>query len=147
MKKFILNILILIGIAGIGVLAAWFVRNCVGKDVATPEETVRTFYSSLFDGKWAEAEDLCVPSEGMRNYCLKFRQCWENFHRTDSSLLSDAAKILSDSEMVLSGGQQGGKLFTALFTITTGSGASKTKKVELVKEEGEWLINRITAAE
>ena len=149
MRKFILNILVLIGIAGLGVLAAWFVRNCAGHDRGpSPEETVREFYLSLINGQWDNARSLCVPSEDMRTYCMKFRQFREAAHEADSSALSAAACILSEAGTVLSGGlQEDGGLFTGLFTVTADGGISKTVKVELVKQRGVWLIGGITAAE
>lgn len=149
MKKFILNILLLIGIACLGVLVAWFVKNCGGQEAGPgPEETVRSFYSSLLQGDWEGAGDLCAGTDDMKSYCLNFRKFWENAHKTDSSALAAASGILSEAEMTLSEGQHKKKgIFTALLTITAEGGASRTKRVELIKEGGVWLVNRIVAAE
>ena len=94
MKKFILNILLLIGIACLGVLVAWFVKNCGGQEAGPgPEETVRSFYSSLLQGDWEGAGDLCAGTDDMKSYCLNFRKFWENAHKTDSSALAAASGI------------------------------------------------------
>ena len=104
MRKFILNILLLIGIAGAGVLAAWLVRSCCGsKDGGlSPEETVKAFYSSLMAGDWEEAEDLSASTDDMKTYFLTFRQFWDKAQKTDSLSLSLASEMLSGADVSLS---------------------------------------------
>lgn len=151
MRKFILNILLLIGIAGLGVLAAWLVKNiCGAKDSSglSPEDTVKAFYSSIIEGDWEGAQELCAPTDDMEIYLSTFRQFREKAARTDSLALSIASESLSGADMSLSEGRHETKdLFRTLFTITTDDGASKTKEVELKKEDGVWLVSRIAAAE
>ena len=149
MKKFILNILILAGIAGVGVLAAWLVKSCDEKEPArSPEETVTAFYESMFKGKWDEAGELCASTDEMKRYSGIFRETWEKAFRTDSASLSGAAAILSEACISLSDVVRNGKSFIkAVLTIDSGTGAVKTRIVELEKKGGEWLISRISAAE
>lgn len=149
MKKFILNILILVGIAGIGVLAAWFVKSCDGKEPArSPEETVTAFYDSMFRGDWDEACEFCIPTAEMKRYSGIFRETWEKAFRTDSASLSGACAILSEANMSLSDIVRKGKsLMNAVLTIDSGTGQVKTRMVEFERRGGKWLISRISAAE
>ena len=97
MKKFILNILLLVGIAGLGVLAAWLVKSgdkSAGK--MSPEETVEAFYSALLAGKWDEAREFCAETGDMDEYCRKFMDCRERLQAEDSLSLAVASAILSN---------------------------------------------------
>ena len=88
MRKFILNILVLVGIAGMGVLAAWIVRSsCGGEEVMSPEDTVRSFYSALLQGQWEKAGALCSDSEEMTAYCGKFWLAWDEAIKKEPALL------------------------------------------------------------
>ena len=150
MRKFILNILLLAGIAGLGVLAAWLVRSCCSgrAEELSPEDTVKAFYSSVIAGDWDKAEDLSAPTDDMKTYFSTCRQFWNEAQKSDSLSLAVASEMLSSADMSLEGGRHEGKdLFRTLFTIRTDDGASKTRKVELVKEGGVWLVSRIAASE
>ena len=148
MRKFILNIFILLGIAGLGVLAAWIVKNsCAKHSGLSPEDTVKSFYTSLLSGEWDKARSLCADTDDMESYCHTFRQFWEKSMKKDSVLLATAAGVLEESDMSLSDGRHEGKVtFSTLFTITTDSGASKTRIVQLKKEDGIWLVTMIQDA-
>lgn len=147
MKKFILNIIILICIAGTGVLAAWFVKGCCGSPMS-PQETVQSFYSCLFRGDWNGIRNLSIPSAEMKTYCEKFRAFREKAMKADSLTLTAATEILSNARMTFSEDRHDGRnLFSTLVTITTDTGSARARKVEMKKEGGRWLVARIGASE
>lgn len=149
MRKFILNILLLVGIAGLGVLMAWFVKSCgkTEEGALSPQDTVRAFYSSLLTGRWDEAAGLCLQNDGMVTYCQTFRDFWEKARKTDSTSLHVASEILQEARMSLAESRQKKNSFTTQFTIETENGDVRTKSVELVREDGVWRVCRITEAE
>ena len=98
-------------------------------------------------GDWDKARSLCADTDDMESYCHTFRQFWEKSMKKDSALLATAAGVLEESDMSLSDGRHEGKgTFSTLFTITTDSGASKTRIVQLKKEDGIWLVTMIQDA-
>lgn len=148
MRKFILNILLLVGIAGAGVLAAWLVKSGDRtEDTAlSPEDTVKAFYSALLAGDWEKAGDFCVENREMEAYCRSFMDFWNRSEAEDSLMLATASGILSEAEMTVSGGgYDGRKTYSADFRITTDGGAGRTRFVELRKVRGVWLLDRIAA--
>lgn len=140
-----MNILVLVGIAGMGVLAAWIVRSsCGGEEVMSPEDTVRSFYSALLQGQWEKAGALCSDSEEMTAYCGKFRQAWDEAMKKEPALLEAASGILSEAAMLLTESRRPAKdRFSAVLTITTDSGRSRTREVQLEKEGETWLVTSV----
>lgn len=149
MKKFILNILLLVGIAGFGVLAAWLVKSGnKSAEKMSPEETVEAFYSALLAGKWDEAREFCAETGDMDEYCRKFMDCRERLQVEDSLSLAVASDILSNAGMSFSeSGRKGNGMYRTILDISAGEDIRKAREVLLEKEGGVWLVSRISAVQ
>ena len=132
MKKFILNILLLVGIAGLGVLAAWLVKSGdKSAEKMSPEETVEAFYSALLAGKWDEAREFCTETGDMDELSLAVA----------SAILSNAGMSFSES------GRKGNGMYRTILDISAGEDIRKAREVLLEKEGGIWLVSRISAVQ
>lgn len=144
MKKFILDIILLLGVAGIGVFAAFLVTGNKEQGL-TPQETVKTFYTALTEGNWDEAMQVCdSASAGMKEYVAAFKSRFEKHHKQDSTTAGIASRILKKMEIIFGDGNKNRDTYTACYTLKTGN-MDKEKKAVLRKIEGKWLITCITA--
>lgn len=110
-----------------------------GKTELGPEDTLKTFYSSLCAGDFDQAECHCDPV-GMAEYLNGFRSTWEGADITSREIASD---ILSETEVEIDDVVKDGQKRTVTYTLTAADGTYKKKTAELRKEEGEWKIERI----
>ena len=105
-----------------------------------PDDTLETFYTSLYSGAFEQAESLCdIPA--MSEYLDVFRSAWE---KNDSTIRAIASDILAGISIEISDVEQNGQNRTIFYKMTTTDGQSKEKIATLRKEEGVWKITAIT---
>ena len=145
-----MNILLLVGIAGVGVLAAWIVKSGGrgGETALSPEDTVRAFYSALLAGDWEGADRFCADTEYMETYCRRFMDFWEKSMSADSSMLAAASGMIEEAGMTLSDGSlEKRDLYRTRLDISVEGCPEWSRMVELEKEGRVWLLSRIDAVQ
>ena len=145
MKKFILNIFILIAIGGVGALVAlWVTHDEETKIFSAQKDSVKAFYSALYEGNWDEAASVC-DTAAMDGYIENYRKIRDKAARSDSSILNLASSALAKAdisflEQNLTSDDSG----NAVFRINVGKNLSKIKTADLKLLDGKWLITNIT---
>ena len=129
------NILLLTAVAG--VLTGCFQSR---KNVPGAEETVKTFYESLYRGEFDKAEQLCDTLK-MDGYISSFKDAWEN---ADSTVCAIASDILSEMTLTVTDTQKDGQSRTIFYELSNTDYSNKEKVATLRKEEGAWKIEEIT---
>lgn len=145
MKKFILDIFIIIAIGGVGALVAlWVTHDEETKIFSAQKDSVKAFYSALSEGNWDEAASVC-DTAAMEGYIENYRKIRDKAARSDSSILNLASSALAKAdisflEQNLTADDSG----NAVFRINVGKNLSKIKTADLKLLDGKWLITNIT---
>ena len=129
------NILLLTAVAG--VLTGCFQSR---KNVPGAEETVKTFYESLYRGEFDKAESMC-NALGMEEYIGNVRNRWSE---ADSSVMTIVPAILSEISLEVTDIVKNGQERTVFYELTATDGTSREKIAVLRNEEGAWKIKAIT---
>ena len=111
-----------------------------GRTAPEPEETVKSFYESLYRGEFDKAESLC-DTLGMKEYMDRIRDKWDE---ADSSVMAIVPAILSEIALEVTDIVKNGQERTVFYELTATDGTSREKIATLRNEEGAWKIKAIT---
>ena len=107
-----------------------------------PVETVEAFCKAITSGEWEKAEALC-DTLSMQEYIEGHKQAWTIFEKEDESAMQVAKSILENTTVIIGDMHKADEKRVVTYTIEA-DGLSKTKKATLKKEEGAWIVERIT---
>ena len=134
--------------AVIGVAAAFFLFT--GNDASgsarsnTPEAALQEFYSSLTSGDFGKAADLCDQA-AMESYLSSYKAEWEELKQADSTAHAEVMEMMKNTEIIVSEITEEEGRCQVTYRIEA-LGSTKIRTAELRKEEGEWLVEKITDA-
>lgn len=134
------NILIILG-AAVVVFGIAIFKLKSGKGTETgPQQILETFYESLYNGDFDNAEALC-DTPAMSAYIKDFRDAW---NEVDKDIIEAVPGVLSKTEIEVTDIEKDGQTRTVFYTLTAPEGRTKEKIAAMRKEEGEWKIAAIT---
>lgn len=119
-------------------------KGSEGKAQAGPEDVLKEFNRAITAGDFTKAYTLC-DSTTMSDYIESYREAWETLQKQDSSALAIASSILSGAVIEITASQKEDEGRTLSYTLEA-DGHSKTRKASMIREEGEWKVEKITDA-
>ena len=108
-----------------------------------PEEVTETFCRAVAAGDIEAARTLC-DTISMKKYMDACRMTWEEAVKQDSTAAAIAKGIMDSMEFRTDDVSKDGNTRIVAYTISTKDGQGKSKEARLRKEEGAWIVERIT---
>lgn len=108
-----------------------------------PEEVTETFCRAVAAGDIEAARTLC-DTISMKEYMDACRMTWEEAVKQDSTAAAIAKGIMDSMEFRTDDVSKDGNTRIVAYTISTTDGQGKSKEARLRKEEGAWIVERIT---
>ena len=108
-----------------------------------PEEVTETFCRAVAAGDIEAARTLC-DTISMKEYLDACRITWEEAMMQDSTAAAIAKVIMDAMEFRADDVSKDGNIRIVTYTIRTPEGQCKSKEARLRKEEGAWIVERIT---
>lgn len=108
-----------------------------------PEEVTETFCRAVAAGDIEAACTLC-DTISMKEYLDACRITWEEAMMQDSTAAAIAKGIMDAMEFRADDVSKDGNIRIVTYTIRTPEGQNKSKEARLRKEEGAWIVERIT---
>lgn len=139
-------IYIICGIIAIGAAAILMLGGSAkeeGSGPLKPEEVTEAFCRAVAAGDFTAACSLC-DTVGMAGYMDGCRKIWEDVGRQDSTVAAIAKEMMKAMEFRTDDVSKDGNIRIVDYTISLQEGQSKSGKAYLRKEEGAWIVERIT---
>lgn len=108
-----------------------------------PEEVTETFCRAVAAGDMKAARTLC-DTISMKEYMDACRVTWEEAIKQDSTAAAIAKGLLDEMEFRTDDVSKDGNIRIVAYTISSPEGQSKSKEACLRKEEGAWIVEKIT---
>lgn len=105
---------------------------------------MQEFYSSLTSGDFDKAADLCDQAT-MESYLSSYKAEWEELKQADSTAHAEVMEMMKNTEIIVSEITEEEGRCQVTYRIEA-LGSTKIRTAELRKEEGEWLVEKITDA-
>ena len=134
------------GLIAIGTAAALLISGTgktEGRSPIRPEEVTETFCRAVASGDMKTACTLC-DIISMKEYMDACRSTWEEAMKQDSTAAVIAKGIMDAMEFRTDDVSKDGNISIVSYTIRTPEGQCKSKEARLRKEEGAWIVERIT---
>ena len=128
--------------------AAFFLFT--GKDASgstrsnTPETALQEFYGFLTSGSFDKAAGMCDQAT-MESYLSSYKAELDEMKQVDSAAYANVKEMMKETEIIVTGIKEEEGRCQVTYRIEA-LGNSKTRTAELRKEEGEWLVEKITDA-
>ena len=139
-------IYIICGLIAIGTAAALLMSGngkAEGSGPMKPEEVTEAFCRAVASGDMEAACTIC-DTISMKEYLDACRITWEEAMKQDSTAAAIAKGIMDAMEFRADDVSKDGNLRIVTYTIRTPEGQYKSKEARLRKEEGAWIVERIT---
>ena len=124
-----------------GILMSCGGNNAEEEKAMGPEEVAATFCRSVACGDFEKAMELCDTTE-MKGYIDGQAKGWSRIFEQDSSAIAIAAKMLSETEVIIDDVVKEGDERHVFCSIGF-EGNTKGKVLIVKKEEGEWRVQAI----
>lgn len=134
------------GLIAIGTAAALLISGngkTEGSGPIRPEEVTEAFCRAIASGDMKTACTLC-DIISMKEYMDACRSTWEEAMKQDSTAAAIAKGIMDAMEFRTDDVSKDGNIRIVTYTIRTPEGQCKSKEARLRKEEGAWIVERIT---
>ena len=134
------------GLIAIGTEAALLISvngKTEGSGPIRPEEVTEAFCRAIASGDMKTACTLC-DIISMKEYMDACRSTWEEAMKQDSTAAAIAKGIMDAMEFRTDDVSKDGNIRIVTYTIRTPEGQCKSKEARLRKEEGAWIVERIT---
>ena len=134
------------GLIAIGTAAALLISGTgktEGSGPIRPEEVTEAFCRAVASGDMKTACTLC-DIISMKEYMDACRSTWEEAMKQDSTAAAIAKGIMDAMEFRTDDVSKDGNISIVSYTIRTPEGQCKSKEARLRKEEGAWIVERIT---
>ena len=134
------------GLIAIGTAAALLISGTgktEGSGPIRPEEVTEAFCRAIASGDMKTACTLC-DIISMKEYMDACRSTWEEAMKQASTAADIAKGIMDAMEFRTDDVSKDGNISIVSYTIRTPEGQCKSKEARLRKEEGAWIVERIT---